>query len=173
MIIWHSIHFSCLPQYPVNMTIQTTHHNSLGSFCAINYSFTEYSMYQFLVSNLFLDISIFCFSNFHIFCFSKFHIFYFLMFHIFCFSVLLIFCFSMFHIFCWCFSLLSIMLVRDPKKRASLQEILNHHWLTRGDPAPLPLLPLISWEHLTSDEHSLIISKMVARKMASKEEILK
>ncbi|KAK2164599.1 hypothetical protein LSH36_61g05005 [Paralvinella palmiformis] len=65
------------------------------------------------------------------------------------------------------------MLVRDPKKRASLQDILNHHWLTRGDPAPLPLLPLISWEHLTPEEHSLIISKMVTRKMASKEEILR
>ena len=70
-------------------------------------------------------------------------------------------------------SLLSKMLVRDPKKRASLQDILNHHWLTRGDPAPLPLLPLISWEHLTPEEHSLIISKMVARKMATKEEILR
>ncbi|KAH6948878.1 hypothetical protein HPB50_026679 [Hyalomma asiaticum] len=65
------------------------------------------------------------------------------------------------------------MLIRDPDKRASLEEIAADPWLTTGDaPQPADHLPLIHREHLSEEDHSHIIQKMVNGCIASKDEIL-
>ncbi|KAH7980247.1 hypothetical protein HPB49_014081 [Dermacentor silvarum] len=65
------------------------------------------------------------------------------------------------------------MLIRDPDKRASLEEIAADPWLTAGDaPQPADHLPLIHREHLSEEDHSHIIQKMVNGCIANKDEIL-
>ncbi|KAL3181041.1 hypothetical protein MRX96_037101 [Rhipicephalus microplus] len=65
------------------------------------------------------------------------------------------------------------MLIRDPDKRASLEEIAADPWLATGDaPQPADHLPLIHREHLSEEDHSHIIQKMVNGCIASKDEIL-
>ena len=74
-----------------------------------------------------------------------------------------------------CCRLIERLLVREPRDRASLEEIVNHEWLTEGpDPSsPPPLIPLVSREHMTDEQNAYIISRMVEGKIASKEEILR
>ncbi|XP_064466671.1 SNF-related serine/threonine-protein kinase-like [Ornithodoros turicata] len=72
-----------------------------------------------------------------------------------------------------CRRMIQRMLIRDPDKRATLEEMASDPWLTSGDsPEPAELLPLVHREHLSEDDHSHIIQKMVNGCIASKEEIL-
>lgn len=65
------------------------------------------------------------------------------------------------------------MLVREPEKRASLEQIAQDAWLgSDANTEPADFLPLISREHVSEGDHTLIIQKMVNGTIASKEEIL-
>lgn len=64
------------------------------------------------------------------------------------------------------------MLVRNPEKRAVLNEISNHPWLKMGrEITEIPLLPLVSREQLSEEDHNLIVQKIVNGNIATKEEI--
>ncbi|KFM69767.1 SNF-related serine/threonine-protein kinase, partial [Stegodyphus mimosarum] len=77
------------------------------------------------------------------------------------------------HISPECRRLIGEMLIRDPEKRASLEEIANDLWLNGGDAIqPADHLPLISREHLSDEDHTHIVQKMVNGNIASKEEII-
>ncbi|XP_076372873.1 uncharacterized protein LOC143257722 isoform X1 [Tachypleus tridentatus] len=77
------------------------------------------------------------------------------------------------HVSHGCSNLIASMLVRDPERRATLEEIANNSWLNSGDLIqPADYLPLISHEHLSEKDHALIIQKLVKGSIASKEEIL-
>lgn len=72
-----------------------------------------------------------------------------------------------------CVRLIEQMLIRDPDKRASLEEIANDPWLNCGDAIqPADYLPLVSREHLSDEDHAHIIQKMVNGSIATKEEIV-
>lgn len=72
-----------------------------------------------------------------------------------------------------CKRLIARMLVRDPDKRATLEEMAADPWLVSGDaPQPADHLPLIHREHLPEEDHSHIIQKMVNGCIASKDGIL-
>lgn len=63
------------------------------------------------------------------------------------------------------------MLVRQPEKRATLEEIANDPWLkdTQSDNTAIPL---ISRQNISEEDHSMIVQKMVNGEIASKEQIL-
>lgn len=63
------------------------------------------------------------------------------------------------------------MLVRQPEKRATLEEITNDAWL-RNTQFDIPAVPLISRQNISEDDHSLIVQKMVNGDIATKEQIL-
>lgn len=70
-------------------------------------------------------------------------------------------------------SLIARMLVRNPEKRATLNDIARHPWLAKKE-TTLPAadnLPLISKEQLSEEDHNLIVQKIVNGKIATKEEI--
>ncbi|XP_015910517.1 serine/threonine-protein kinase MARK2 [Parasteatoda tepidariorum] len=72
-----------------------------------------------------------------------------------------------------CVRLIGEMLIRDPDKRSSLEQIANDPWLNSGDAIqPADHLPLISREHLSDEDHAHIVQKMVNGNIASKEEII-
>lgn len=73
-----------------------------------------------------------------------------------------------------CRRLIGRMLQRDPGKRATLEEIAGDPWLQEGAAAlqPAHYLPLVSREHLTEEDHAVILQKMVNGNIATKEEIL-
>lgn len=73
-----------------------------------------------------------------------------------------------------CRKLIGRMLQRDPANRANLEDIANDPWLLEGAAAlqPAHYLPLVSREHLTEDDHAIILQKMVGGNIATKEEIL-
>lgn len=72
-----------------------------------------------------------------------------------------------------CRRMITRMLIRDPEKRATLEEMASDPWLTSGDsPEPADLLPLVHREHLSEEDHSHIVQKMVNGCIASKDEIL-
>ena len=76
-----------------------------------------------------------------------------------------------------CRRLIGRMLRRDPAERHTLQDIANDPWLvgSGGDSLvyqPADYLPLVSREHLTDDDHAVILQKMVNGNIATKEEIL-
>ncbi|XP_054714116.1 SNF-related serine/threonine-protein kinase-like [Uloborus diversus] len=72
-----------------------------------------------------------------------------------------------------CVRLIGEMLIRDPEKRFSLEQIANDPWLNSGDVIqPADHLPLISREHLSEEDHTHIVQKMVNGNIASKEEIM-
>lgn len=73
-----------------------------------------------------------------------------------------------------CRRLIGRMLQRDPVNRANLEEIASDAWLQDGAAAlpPSHYLPLVSREHLTEDDHAIILQKMVNGNIATKEEIL-
>lgn len=73
-----------------------------------------------------------------------------------------------------CRSLIATMLVRDPKKRATVEEIAASSWLKQIDEPDMVehSLPLISREQLSEEDHAFIIQKMINGNIASKEEIL-
>lgn len=68
------------------------------------------------------------------------------------------------------------MLVREPDKRATLEEISHDSWLAMDEAeATEPqteLLPLVSREQVSEEDHSVIIQKMANGNIASKDEII-
>lgn len=79
------------------------------------------------------------------------------------------------HVSIGCSTLISSMLVREPEKRATLQQIANDGWLMEDTilhPQHPDQLPLISREQVSEEDHSLIIQKMVNGNIAQKDEVL-
>ncbi|XP_078525292.1 serine/threonine-protein kinase MARK2-like [Lissotriton helveticus] len=69
-----------------------------------------------------------------------------------------------------CADLISRMLRRTPKERASLEEIEAHPWLQGVDPSPasrLPL-PLTSYKSVSEEEHEVIIQAMICGNIADR-----
>ncbi|MGH0142314.1 UNVERIFIED_CONTAM: hypothetical protein FKN15_076124 [Acipenser sinensis] len=66
------------------------------------------------------------------------------------------------------------MLQRDPKRRASLEEIENHAWLQGVDPSPATKysIPLVSYKNLSEEEHNGIIQRMVLGDIADRDTIV-
>lgn len=66
------------------------------------------------------------------------------------------------------------MLQRDPKRRASLEEIESHAWLQGVDPSPATKFstPLVSHKNLSEEEHNSIIQRMVLGDIADREAII-
>ena len=71
-------------------------------------------------------------------------------------------------------SLIDRMLQRDPKGRASLDEIEGHPWLQGVDPSPATKYntPLVSHKSLSEEEHSSIIQRMVLGDITDRETIV-
>ncbi|XP_040156127.1 serine/threonine kinase SAD-1 isoform X1 [Anopheles arabiensis] len=77
------------------------------------------------------------------------------------------------HVSDGCRNLISKMLVREPEKRATLQQIALDVWLMEGSCEETPEnQPLVSREQVSEEDHTLIIQKMINGKIATKEEIL-
>ncbi|XP_001664275.2 SNF-related serine/threonine-protein kinase [Aedes aegypti] len=77
------------------------------------------------------------------------------------------------HVSGGCRRLIGNMLVREPEKRATLQQIAQNEWLLEGSIEETPeYLPLVSREQVSEEDHTLIIQKMINGKIATKEEIL-
>ncbi|XP_007250479.3 SNF-related serine/threonine-protein kinase [Astyanax mexicanus] len=73
-----------------------------------------------------------------------------------------------------CKDLINRMLQRDPKRRASLEEIESHPWLQGVDPSPATKFstPLVSHKNLSEEEHNSIIQRMVLGDIADRETII-
>jgi len=77
------------------------------------------------------------------------------------------------HISQQCQHLISSMLCRDPSKRATLDQISSNVWLSADPSVPLwDMLPLVTREHLSEEDHAHIIQKMVAGSIATREHII-
>ncbi|XP_049439097.1 SNF-related serine/threonine-protein kinase [Epinephelus fuscoguttatus] len=78
------------------------------------------------------------------------------------------------HVSCACKDLIDRMLQRDPKRRASLEEIESHAWLQGVDPSPATKYntPLVSHKNLSEEEHNSIIQRMVLGDIADREAIV-
>lgn len=64
------------------------------------------------------------------------------------------------------------MLVRAPEKRATLGEIAAHPWLISSkQDNHADIMPLVSREQLSEDDHNFIVQKIVNGNIATKEEI--
>lgn len=65
------------------------------------------------------------------------------------------------------------MLRRDPKKRATLEEIERSGWLQGVDPSPATKLstPLVSHRSLSEEEHGSIIQRMVLGGIADRDAV--
>ncbi|KAM9838480.1 SNF-related serine/threonine-protein kinase-like isoform 1-T2 [Aulostomus maculatus] len=77
------------------------------------------------------------------------------------------------HISRACRDLIGHMLQRDPKKRATLEQIEGHEWLQGVDPSPATKLstPLVSYRSLSEEEHGSIIQRMVLGAIADRDTI--
>lgn len=77
------------------------------------------------------------------------------------------------HISHACRDLIGHMLQRDPKKRATLEEIGGHEWLQGVDPSPATKMstPLVSHRSLSEEEHGSIIQRMVLGGIADRDTI--
>ncbi|KAI4871220.1 hypothetical protein NFI96_003486 [Prochilodus magdalenae] len=75
---------------------------------------------------------------------------------------------------CYVAYLINRMLQRDPKHRASLEEIEGHAWLQGVDPSPATKFstPLVSHKNLSEEEHNSIIQRMVLGDIADRETII-
>ncbi|KAM7420131.1 hypothetical protein PAMA_014712 [Pampus argenteus] len=78
------------------------------------------------------------------------------------------------HVSSACKDLIDRMLQRDPKRRASLEEIESHAWLQGVDPSPATKYntPLVSHKNLSEEEHNSIIQRMVLGDIADREAIV-
>ncbi|KAJ8354197.1 hypothetical protein SKAU_G00217640 [Synaphobranchus kaupii] len=78
------------------------------------------------------------------------------------------------HVSSACKDLINRMLQRDPKRRASLEEIETHAWLQGVDPSPATKYstPLVSHRNLSEEEHNSIIQRMVLGDIADRETII-
>ncbi|KAM6430721.1 uncharacterized protein PHA67_002604 isoform 2-T2 [Liasis olivaceus] len=72
-----------------------------------------------------------------------------------------------------CADLIAQMLQRDPRQRASLEQIESHLWLQGVDPSPASrcLLPLTSHRRVSEEEHETIIQTMMCGHIADQETI--
>lgn len=71
--------------------------------------------------------------------------------------------------------LISKMLIREPNHRSTLEDITVDPWLrgAEGDSEQLAeMLPLVSREHLSEEDHAHILHKMVAGNIAAIDQIL-
>uniref|UniRef100_H3CV32 SNF-related serine/threonine-protein kinase n=1 Tax=Tetraodon nigroviridis TaxID=99883 RepID=H3CV32_TETNG len=77
------------------------------------------------------------------------------------------------HISHACRDLIAQMLRRDPKKRATLEEIERSGWLQGVDPSPATKLstPLVSHRSLSEEEHGSIIQRMVLGGIADRDAV--
>ncbi|XP_030326644.1 SNF-related serine/threonine-protein kinase-like isoform X3 [Strigops habroptila] len=77
------------------------------------------------------------------------------------------------HVSAQCADLISRMLQRDPKRRASLEQIEGHVWLQGVDPSPASrcLLPLTSHKHVSQEEHEIILRAMTCGNIADRDTI--
>ncbi|XP_025936743.1 SNF-related serine/threonine-protein kinase-like [Apteryx rowi] len=77
------------------------------------------------------------------------------------------------HVSAQCSDLISRMLQRDPKQRASLEQIESHAWLQGVDPSPAShsLLPLTSHKRVSKEEHDIIIQAMTCGNIADRDTI--
>lgn len=72
------------------------------------------------------------------------------------------------------FRLINKMLVREPADRISLEDIEKDLWLAgdANDDAMMQInLPLLSREHVSEEDHSYVVQKMVEGKICTREEI--
>ncbi|KAA0202651.1 hypothetical protein HAZT_HAZT003364 [Hyalella azteca] len=79
------------------------------------------------------------------------------------------------HVSLPCRRLISKMLIREPNKRSTLEDITRDPWLRGAGPGTEQLadmLPLVSREHLTEEDHAHIIHKMVAGNIAAIDQII-
>ena len=85
------------------------------------------------------------------------------------------------HISTACKKLVSLMLQRQPHLRASLEDIIKDPWLNESGNEESTFvdtkegagnLPLVSREHLSEEEHSNIIQRMVNGSVATKDDII-
>ncbi|XP_041868100.1 SNF-related serine/threonine-protein kinase-like [Melanotaenia boesemani] len=77
------------------------------------------------------------------------------------------------HISHACRDLIGHMLQRDPKKRATLEQIEGHEWLQGVDPSPATKLstPLVSHRSVSEEEHGSIIQRLVLGGIADRDTI--
>ncbi|NWR70157.1 SNRK kinase, partial [Centropus unirufus] len=77
------------------------------------------------------------------------------------------------HVSAQCADLISRMLQRDPKQRASLEQIEGHPWLQGVDPSPASrcLLPLTSHKRVSKEEHEIILQAMTCGNIADRDTI--
>ncbi|NWU78026.1 SNRK kinase, partial [Onychorhynchus coronatus] len=77
------------------------------------------------------------------------------------------------HVSAQCADLISRMLQRDPKQRASLEQIESHSWLQGVDPSPASrsLLPLTSHKRVSQEEHEIILQAMMCGNIADRDTI--
>ncbi|KAM6324812.1 SNF-related serine/threonine-protein kinase-like [Podargus strigoides] len=77
------------------------------------------------------------------------------------------------HVSAQCADLISRMLQRDPKQRASLEQIEGHAWLQGVDPSPASrcLLPLTSHKRVSQEEHEIILQAMTCGNIADRDTI--
>ncbi|XP_075621595.1 SNF-related serine/threonine-protein kinase-like [Balearica regulorum gibbericeps] len=77
------------------------------------------------------------------------------------------------HVSAQCADLISRMLQRDPKQRASLEQIEGHAWLQGVDPSPASrsLLPLTSHKRVSEEEHEIILQAMMCGNIADRDTI--
>ncbi|KAL3114572.1 hypothetical protein niasHT_014379 [Heterodera trifolii] len=76
------------------------------------------------------------------------------------------------HVSVDCRRLISSMLLRDPSRRATLEQIVQNKWVKAGDKGHAEALPLIIRDHLPACAHATIVEQMVAGKIGGEEEIL-
>ncbi|XP_003740659.1 SNF-related serine/threonine-protein kinase [Galendromus occidentalis] len=77
------------------------------------------------------------------------------------------------HVSRQCRALIGRMLIRSPEKRATLEQIADDEWLMGFDIGAMAeaSAPLMSREHLSEEDHALIVHKMVQGSIATKEQI--
>ncbi|GMT01270.1 hypothetical protein PENTCL1PPCAC_23444, partial [Pristionchus entomophagus] len=71
-----------------------------------------------------------------------------------------------------CKNLISRMLVRDPAKRCTLEEIAASPWVIAGERGHADVLPLVVRHHLPDSAHTTIIEQMVNGRIGSEDEIV-
>ena len=49
---------------------------------------------------------------------------------------------------------------------------MEHPWVKNVEPNAVPLVPLISREHLTDDDHSYILQTMIKGQIAKKDQVI-
>lgn len=71
-----------------------------------------------------------------------------------------------------CKDLIGRMLVRNPEKRATLEEIAADVWFKDVDLIKNDESPLVSKQLINEEDHTLIVQKMISGKIATKEQII-